>query len=301
MGICSTLNSLSAPQRCGVLGEYDKDVVYSAVQLKEIREMLADTGYEYDPRQDIFFSKLNPWQRKLGYCSLYDEAAIPLGMVFDCEPVRFEFGGKKWLIELWKGQYGITTGGEIGIYTTTGPYLNIPGIFNGTFYNCADDNDNLSMTYTLLKDNKVLFSRAARHWWLTGFRLGEYADPSELTMEVSITFKDTAMRDAFLDELQAMGYGDNQVRSGGGTALILFDRPHAKQPLTRTGIISSTALQGLKNNVAMYRSVTGGINNVYDIFMLLKQTPQLLDLVLGIGRKKEIVDIYEAIAKQLQA
>lgn len=301
MGNCSALNSLSAPQRCGVLAEYDKDAVYSAVQLKEIRETLADTGYEYDPQQDLFFSTLNPWQRKLGYCSLFDEAAIPLGMVFDCEPVRFEYGGKKWLIELWKGQYGITTGGEIGVYTTTGPYLNIPGIFNGTFYNCADENDNLSMTYTLLKDNKVLFSRAARHWWLTGFRLGEYADPSDLTMEASITFKDTVMRDAFLNELQDMGYGDNQVRSGGRTVLILFDQPHAKQPFTRTGIISSTALQGLKNNVAMYRSVTGGINNVYDIFMLLKQTPQLFDLVLGIGRKKEIVDIYEAIAKQLQA
>ncbi|NLT13373.1 MAG: DUF4474 domain-containing protein [Clostridiales bacterium] len=278
----------------------DKLIIYSAVQLEEIREMLAGTGYEYDPRQDIFYSTIDPWQRKLGYCSLYDEAAIPLGMVFDCEPVRFKYGGKNWMIELWKGQYGITTGGEIGVYTTTGPIIEIPGIFNGTLYFCADDSDNLSMTYTLLKNNEVMFSRAARHWWLTGFRLGEYADPEDLTMEASITLKDAAMRDAFLAALHEMGYGDNEVRSGGNTVLILFREPHSRQPFTRTGIIGDMALQGLKNNVDIYKSITGGINSIYDIFMLIKQTPQLFDLVLGMGRKKEIADIYEAIAQKLR-
>lgn len=278
----------------------DKLIIYSAVQLEEIREMLAETGYEYDPRQDIFYSTIDPWQRKLGYCSLYDEAAIPLGMVFDCEPVRFKYGGKNWMIELWKGQYGITTGGEIGVYTTTGPIIEIPGIFNGTLYFCADDSDNLSMTYTLLKNNEVMFSRAARHWWLTGFRLGEYADPEDLTMEASITLKDAAMRDAFLAALHDMGYKDNEVRSGGNTVLILFREPHSRQPFTRTGIIGDMALQGLRNNVDIYRSITGGINSIYDIFMLIKQTPQLFDLVLGMGRKKEIAGIYEAIAQKLR-
>jgi hypothetical protein len=262
--------------------------------------MLAGTGYEYDPRQDIFYSTLNPWQRTLGYCSLYDEAAIPLGMVFDCEPVHFEYGGKKWLIELWKGQYGITTGGEIGVYTTTGPYLDVPGIFNGTFYSCADDSDHLSMTYTLLKDNEVMFSRAARHWWLTGFRLGEYAEPEDLTMEASITFKDTMMRDAFLSELSNMGYRDREVRSGGNTVLMLFKKPHTKQPLTRTGIISDMTLQGLKNNIKLYKSLVGGMDNVYDIFMAMKDVPQMFDLVMGMGRKKEIAGIYESLTQYLR-
>jgi hypothetical protein len=298
MGTCLSLNSISDQEYRGVLSESDKEAVYSVVQLNEIREMLAGTGYEYDPRQDIFYSTLNPWQRKLGYCSLYDEAAIPLGMVFDCEPIRFEYGGKKWLIELWKGQYGITTGGEIGVYTTMGPYIEIPGIFNGTFYTCAEDSDNLSMTYTILKDGEVLFSRAARHWWLTGFRLGEYAEPSELTMEASITFMDTVMRDAFLAALYDMGYTNETVRSGGNTVLILFQKPRTKQPLTRSGIIGDLSLKGIRNNVEIYRNATGGMKNIYDIFMTLKQTPQLLDLVLGMGRKKEIAGIYEAIAQQ---
>jgi hypothetical protein len=298
MGICLDSTSITDAAR-GVLSEADKVFVYSAVQLEAIREMLAGTGYEYDPGQDIFYSTLNPWQRTLGYCSLYDEAAIPLGMVFDCEPVRFEYGGKKWLIELWKGQYGITAGGEIGVYTTTGPYIDVPGVFNGTFYLCAEDADHLSMTYTLLKDGKVLFSRAARHWWLTGFRLGEYAEPEELTMEASITFKDTVMRDAFLSALHDLGYRDNAVRSGGNTVLILFKKPRSKQPLTRGGLISGPTLAALKNNVKIYKSLTGGMNNVYDIFMALRGMPQMFDLVLGMGRKKEIAGVYEAITKYL--
>ena len=37
-------------------------------------------------------------------------------MIIDCEPICFMYGGKNWMIELWKGQYGLETGGEIGVY-----------------------------------------------------------------------------------------------------------------------------------------------------------------------------------------
>lgn len=299
MGISLDSNIKEEQTYCGVLAEADQVIVYSAVQLQGIREILADTGYEYDPMQNIFYSTLNPWQRKLGYCSLYDEAAIPLGMVFDCEPVRFTYGGKKWMIELWKGQYGITTGGEIGVYTTTGPSVDIPGVLNGTFYTCADDNDNLSMTYTLLKHKKVLFSRAARHWWLTGFVLGEYAEPEDLTMEASITFKDVQMRDAFLAELYDIGYKDHEVRYAGNTALILFRKPHSKQPYTRNGLTSNMVLKGLKNNIEIYRNVKGDLNNMYEILMALKGVPLLFDNLFKLGRQKELVGVYESIAQYL--
>ena len=75
-------------------------------------------GYAYDPNQDIFYSKMDAWQRDFGYCRLYDETASPMGMVIDCEPIYFVYSGKRWLIEMWKGQYDLTTGGEVGVYTT---------------------------------------------------------------------------------------------------------------------------------------------------------------------------------------
>lgn len=278
----------------------EKDFVYTAVQLDAIREIINDTGYMFDPNQNIFYTGLNPWQRELGYCSLYDEAAAPLGMVFDCEPVRFNYGGKKWLIELWKGQYGITAGGEIGIYTTTGLDLEVPGVIDGTFYNCAEDEDHLSMTYTLLKDNKVMFSRAARHWWLTGFRLGEYAEPQELTMEASITLKDIAMRDLFLTKLYEIGYTDKDVRYGSNTVLIRFDKPHSKQPVTSDGIIGSFALQRLKDNVALYKEMTEGLDNMYDIFVALQdKSPLLFGQILNLGRQKELFSMHDTLVRYL--
>ncbi len=284
--------------RCGVLSEYDKDFVETAIQLDAIREIIADTGYAYDPLQRIFYSTSNPWQRGLGYHSLYDEASAPLGMVFDCEPVRFNYAGKKWLIELWKGQYGITTGAEIGVYTTTGPDLEVPGVFDGTFYNCADDADHLSMTYTLLRNNEVMFSRAARHWWLTGFRLGEFAEPSALTMEVSITFKDVVMRDAFLAKLHEIGYSEKDVRYGSNTVLILFDKPHSRQPVTHSGIIGDLALKRVKGYVEMYRDVAGDLDNMFDIMMALKdKSPLLFNQVQTMGRQKELFEMHDTILK----
>ena len=72
-------------------------------------------------------------------------------MIIDCEPIYFRYKGKKWLIEFWKGQYGMTTGGEVGIYYTTGPDLNIPGLFNGTFYKCVNDEDRIDMSFAFRK------------------------------------------------------------------------------------------------------------------------------------------------------
>jgi hypothetical protein len=56
------------------------------------------------------------------------------------------------------------------------------------------------MSYVLKKNGETLFTRQAKHWWLTGFRLGEFSEPYELTMEVSVTLKDVFMRNAFWQE-----------------------------------------------------------------------------------------------------
>ena len=87
-------------------------------QLNELNADLEETGFAYELKGDYFYSLMNCWQRKVGYCQLYDEAAPLFNMIMDCEPVTFSYAGKRWLIELWKGQYGITTGAEIGIYHT---------------------------------------------------------------------------------------------------------------------------------------------------------------------------------------
>ena len=81
-----------------------------------LNELIGPFGYSYVSSQDLFTSRIDAWQRGFGYCALYDKAALRFNMIFDCLPVYFDYQGKTWLIEFWKGQYGINTGCEIGVY-----------------------------------------------------------------------------------------------------------------------------------------------------------------------------------------
>ena len=87
-------------------------------QQQQLNQDLKDAGFAYDLKNDLFYSVMDCWQREMGYCRLYDEGSADFNMVMHCEPVCFTYNGKRWMIELWKGQYGITTGAEIGIYNT---------------------------------------------------------------------------------------------------------------------------------------------------------------------------------------
>lgn len=237
-------------------------------------------GYEYDAEQDIFVCNMNPWQRNMGYSRLYDEAMAPFGMIVDCEPIYFEYNNKIWLVELWKGQYDLNTGCEIGVYTVDKPLLNIPEVYKYMFYNCASDTERLTMSFTLKKNGKILFSRDERHWWLAGFKLGEYSEPSELTMNVNITFKNNVMRDAFISGLIDAGYLENEYVVNGNTLGLTFDKPHTPQPITR--IEETDKIIQKKNKILCDRY--NDIAKVYDNFA---------DKINGI--KKQAPDIYAEI------
>ncbi len=237
-------------------------------------------GYEYDAEQDIFVCNMNPWQRNMGYSRLYDEAMAPFGMIVDCEPIYFEYNNKIWLVELWKGQYDLNTGCEIGVYTVDKPLLNIPEVYKYMFYNCASDEERLTMSFTLKKNGKILFSRDEKHWWLAGFKLGEYSEPSELTMNVNITFKNNVMRDAFISGLIDAGYSGNEYVVNGNTLGLTFDKPHTPQPITR--IEETDKIIQKKNKILCDRY--NDIAKVYDNFA---------DKINGI--KKQAPDIYAEI------
>ena len=81
-------------------------------------EELSIAGFSYDAQKDLFYSTKNAWQKNFGYTHLYDVAAPIFRMIIDTEPIKFFYDNKNWLITFWKGQYGIVTGAEIGIYYT---------------------------------------------------------------------------------------------------------------------------------------------------------------------------------------
>lgn len=191
-------------------------------------------GYGYDPVQDIFYCNMNAWQRNMGYSRLYDEGSAPFGMILDCEPIYFRYGGKIWLIELWKGQYDLNTGCEVGVYTREEPMLSIPEMYKYMFYNCATNEDRLTMSFSLYRNEELLFSRDDKHWWLAGFKLGEYSEPWELTMVLNITLKDQFMCAAFVEGLKEAGYEEKEYEINGNNVELIFSTPHTPQPITRT-------------------------------------------------------------------
>lgn len=255
----------------------------------EIYEIIKDAGYSYDSKQDIFYSILDPWQRKMGYCRLFDEASAPLNMIIDCEPIYFEYGGKRWLIEFWKGQYALCVGGEIGVYNTDGPDLNLPGIFNGTFYDCAGNGELLYMSFALVRNGEILLRRSGRHWWLTGFKLGEFAEPSELIMYLSIGLKNVAMRKAFVKGLIGAGYSDYEIMEDGSIVSLVFGNPRTPQPLSR--IPETDWMIQRKNEYlcAKYQEITNNYDSFPEKMAALKeQAPELYDTALSIGKAREL-------------
>ena len=209
-------------------------------------------GFLYDPQQNIIYSRMDPLQRKFGYCDAYDYAA---GFLFniDDEPIYFNYNQKKYRIELWKGQYGIETGGEVGVYYQDVPNTNLNLI---NLYKCVDDNSLLNIHFTFVRDDSILFTRGPEdHWWETGFRWGvDTPNTDDLMMEVRIDFSNCpGMTEPFTNELTQMGYRytiDRNVVTFG------FKEPHTYQPYSR---------------MFMKGSVTSASSKLVDAYNLLKQ------------------------------
>ncbi|MDF2530806.1 MAG: hypothetical protein K0Q65_387 [Clostridia bacterium] len=266
----------------------------------DLYEAIEAAGYSYEPEQDIFFSNMDAWQRNMGYCRLYDEAAAPMGMIIDCEPIYFEYDGKRWMIEFWKGQYDLTTGCEIGVYATEEPDINIPNVFNGTFYSCAGDEDLLHMAYLVKKNDEEYFAREGKHWWLTGFKLGEFSEPSELTMDLTITLKDEMMRDAFVEGLRNAGYIEEEIHISENTVELKFDMPHTPQPSTR--VEETDSLIQLKNQLLceQYQEITAPYQTFPDkIKAIQEKAPELFEKIMNMGKTKLLFSIYEDIKDYL--
>src|SRR5258706_10535457 len=195
----------------------------------ELARAVRTAGFDYDPSQDIIYSRRDALQRKFGYAYAYDKYAFVMSATIDCEPIFFDYGGKTWMIELWKGQYSLETGCEIGIYNRNSndksfPYSALDEFFgkrekddvpkHNLFFNCASDDEMLSMSFTLFHKGKKLFSRGPeKHWWLTAFKWGIYSNPADLRMEIAITFEHADMQAAFVSALQHMSYQNVQVTS----------------------------------------------------------------------------------------
>lgn len=193
-----------------------------------LNEILTPFGFCYELRQDIVTTMQDAWQRQFGYCSLFDSTALVFGMTFDCEPIFFYYEGRTYRIELWKGQYGINLGAEVGIYYAEG-ILSQEQLETAVFQSVSDE-ELLTMGITVYQNGQKLFDTMQEHWWLTGFRVGTFCEPESLTMKVSISFCNSAMLSCFVESLLRIGYSICNIKVCNCTVSFLFSIPHTRQP-----------------------------------------------------------------------
>ena len=165
------------------------DLLFATEDPNTASKILTTCGFEYDEKQGIFYSQINPWQRMFGFNYIYDMAAPMAGMNYDTERIYFEYDNKDWMIQIWKGQYGITAGGEIGLYNKTDKIMH---------YDCADDDELIEMAFNFYNHDEFVFSRGPeKHWWLTGFKVFHSGISMAIDMDITLKFPNIEMANAF--------------------------------------------------------------------------------------------------------
>lgn len=195
-------------------------------------------GFSYLPCPDIMTSRLDAWQRKFGYQALFDRSAPHFNMVIDCEPIYFDYADKTWLIEFWKGQYGLSAGAEIGVYTADS--ILSPSQYETAHFHSVPDREMLPLSMELYCKNQRMFSVSRIHWWLTGFCVGTYAAPEELRLRASLTFPSFAMLESFTKALLEKGYEKCDISIRNLSVSFSFISPHPSAYDSRFPHSSST-------------------------------------------------------------
>ena len=158
-------------------------------------------GYHIDFDDNVIYTGIDVWQRELGFNIFYDVFCYltPFFFHYTTERVKFNYDGKDWMLQMWKGRYAIANGGEVGVYTRDESK-------SGSFYDCASDEDMLVMSMDVYHGDELLFSRPAeKHWWVTGFQLSDTAYlPWSMTIVSTVTMKDEAMLAAAAEAFDSM-------------------------------------------------------------------------------------------------
>lgn len=211
-------------------------------------------GYDFNCGQGIFSTLHDAWQKEFGYTYSYDRFAPFAGMVFDAQPVYFDYNGRTWLIEFWKGQYGITSGCEIGIYHADGLVPEVDR--KKTLFKAVDEHEMLDMSFSLRNDESALVSLSETHWWLTAFCLGIFNRPRNLCMDITLTFPNCDMLSSFIHAMLDLGYSSQNMKVSGQSLSFSFITPYANKCNFLRRIIRRISLWNCKILCKLFNYIT---------------------------------------------
>ena len=250
------------------------------VLLQSLNQDLLPLGFQYSLKRDHFYSVLDGWQRNYGFCRLSEELYRPSSMIVDCDCVYFQYGKRLWLIEFRKGQFGICAGAEAGIYSIDRNKITSAGTYDSLLFQSIEDLELLAIEVTLFHDGKIIAKRRGKHWRLSIFRPGYYADPDELSAKISITFPNSIMRDAYLSGLKESGYLSEEITLKRLTVSVAFHYPKTIQPVKRSSLTAKFILYNNKICCEEYHNLTHNYGTTLEKLEYLRiNNPELYALV----------------------
>lgn len=197
-----------------IRGEFDITVTASKNFVRTFLEGQQILSYQYSYIDDYYYTNdKEAWQYNFGFGKIYDIASPFILLEYDYIRVFFTYEDKDWMLQMWKGQYGlIFYGGEVGIYNR--PHVD-DGLSEWTFFNCPAEEDWLGMEMTLWHEQldgswvREFTREYDKYWWCTGFKNGHLRDvepADELRLTGRITFKDEEMAKIVSEGLLACGF-----------------------------------------------------------------------------------------------
>ena len=182
---------------------------------------MLSTGFNSNIYEGMVYAPINCWMRNFGFCIEYDLLCYALpSFMYNYRTRRFHFNynNKQYMIQCWKGNYLITTGGEVGVY-----YRDMNKI--GTYYDVVKEEDQMDMSLQILHNDDVLVNIPEQnHWWVNGFKLCPVSySPHSLTMIFTIVFPDEEMRDAFTKSVERNIWHDVTYTTDGLKVTVEWD------------------------------------------------------------------------------
>lgn len=167
-------------------------------------------------------------QRGFGFNKAYDKFAGLANFFLDSITVYFEYAGKYWLVEFWKGEYALcTVGCEIGFYYTPVNKINSLVMEQGgpeyLIYGQIDDSDAMYVSMKLWQYKTpdqttpvkmIDYHIDQPHWWAADFQTGtlyKSSDRTTLVMVGSIQFPNNTMKNLFVDGLKEKGFKEGTI------------------------------------------------------------------------------------------
>ena len=214
-----------------IKGEFGINVVKRESLIKNLLEKQQILSYQYSYVDDYYYTNdKEAWQYNFGFGKIYDLASPYLLLEYDYIRIFFTYEKKDWMLQMWKGQYGmIFYGGEIGIYNRA---HSDDGVNDWTMYECPSDDDWLKMELTMWHEEldgswtREFTREYDEYWWCTGFKNGhlrvqEPAD--ELRLTGRITFKDAEMTQIVVKGLEECGFKHSKSKENIGLDQIYVD------------------------------------------------------------------------------